>query len=307
MLTTRRETGPREAVDLARVVSDVVLLCRRSFDRRIQIDELVEGVDVAPVLARESELHQVLLNLCINARDAMRSTDDPHLVVSLTRVDGRVVVEVRDNGIGMSPDVQARLGEPFFTTKAPGEGTGLGLATVYKVMDEIDGTLRCESAVGAGTRFTMAVPTISLPAVASIPPPSSVGLQLAGHSILVVDDDHLVRRAMRRQLKRLSLEVEEACDGVQCLERLRSGPTPDALVLDLSMPRLSGEEVLSTLRTSFPDLPVVVVSGHVPERAALSEATAVLIKPLEPGELGDALSRALRPHAATIAPIDGVA
>lgn len=309
MLTTRRETGPREAVDLARVVSDVVLLCRRSFDRRIQIDETVVDDDVAPVLARESELHQVLLNLCINARDAMRSTDAPHLVVSLSRVEDKVIVEVRDNGIGMSPEVQARLGEPFFTTKAPGEGTGLGLATVYKIMDEIGGSLRCDSAVGAGTRFTMAVPTINVPAIRSTPPASRRGRQLAGHSILVVDDDHLVRRAMRRQLKRLSLEVEEACDGIQCLERLRSGPVPDALVLDLSMPRLGGEEVLSTVRTSFPDLPVIVVSGHVPERAALSEATAVLIKPLEPGELGDALARALRPQVVSVAPlqIDGVA
>lgn len=262
------------------------------------------------MLARESELHQVLLNLCINARDAVRGAANPKLTVSVEVADEKVVVKVRDNGVGMTPEVQARLGEPFFTTKAPGEGTGLGLATVYKVMDEIEGTLSCTSKSGEGTCFTMEVPKISVPALAPTPPPSRRARQFAGHRVLVVDDDRLVRRAMRRQLRRLSLEVEEASDGVQCLERLRSGPVPDAVVLDLSMPRLSGEEVLSTLRTSFPDLPVVVVSGHVPERAALSEATAVLIKPLEPGELSDALARAFR-HRSAASPsqtsVNGVA
>lgn len=151
----RRATA---AVDLARVVDDVVGLCRRTFDRSIHINlERPEG----PAIARGSPAHveQVVLNLVLNARDALEGMPDPTISVTLSRSEGEsYTLEVKDNGAGMPTHVLHRIGDPFFTTKAPGRGTGLGIATVLQTLRDVGGSLDVRSEPGRGATFTVTLP-----------------------------------------------------------------------------------------------------------------------------------------------------
>lgn len=295
MLTTRREpAGVDCEVDVGRVCKEVVNLCRRSFDRRIAIS-LEQRHPGATVVARPSDLHQILLNLCINARDAMFESPDPTLQVLIERpaqgAPHDVAISVRDNGHGMSEEVQRHLGEPFFTTKAPGKGTGLGLATVYSIVQGMNADLVCRSAPGEGTSFTLTMAGVAQPAPESMPMSlPSARRSFAGRRALLVDDDALVRRAVARHLRRYDLDVVEATDGLDGLAKFRELDHVDMVVLDLSMPGASGHEVLASIRMANATVPVIVMTGFVPEGTPLSDATAVLIKPIDL----DALVRELR-------------
>jgi PAS domain S-box-containing protein len=292
LVTTRREAGhDREPVDLVSVAGDVVRLCRQSFGRRIEIS-LQTPPSAAVVLARASELHQVLLNLCINARDALAKATGPRLEVRVERADDHVVVEVRDNGVGMDDAVLSRLGEPFFTTKPPGQGTGLGLATAFAILDELHAEVSIESQPGRGTTFRLSFPHADVEASRRRPRDRASSRPRRGR-VLLVEDEPLVRRATQRQLERMGHHVIVAADGVEGL-RLATTEELDLVLLDLSMPGLSGDAVLAELRGRRPELPVIVLSGHVPDRVALDGAAAVLLKPVVHDALISTLARVLR-------------
>lgn len=299
---TRSETttGARRAVDLVRVVHDTLRFCRRTFDARIRIEERVAARPIH-VIGQESNLQQVVMNLCLNARDAMAKAPHPRLRVELAIVgDGahqEAHLVVSDNGIGMTPEVVKRLGEPFFTTKPAGHGTGLGLATVYGIVRDAGGTIRCTSEPGQGATFEVRLPCCALPAEERVRVTTRDAPRLEG-LVMLVDDEPLVRTALARQVASLGLESVQAGSGDEALAALGAmARLPDLVVLDLAMPGMAGEDVLAALVARFPAIPVVVVSGNRAPGLALEGAKQVLAKPVTRDELAAALARWLPTHA----------
>ncbi len=313
MLALGREGGEESTgstADLVPLVREAAHICRSTFDRGIAIRDRVE-VPCAHVHGRPSQLQQVLLNLCLNARDALDGLPDRRLELALTDGgDGTVLLTVSDNGHGMSEETLRRLGEPFFTTKRAGAGTGLGLASAFRTIADAGGHWTVASAEGAGTTFVVRFPLVE-------PAGDSEGQGAArpdavehGH-LLVVDDEPLVRRALARLLARSGFVVSEAGSGEEALAQLGAQPGAqpgadpdteprgphdgdaergrdsrvDAVLLDLSMPGMSGTQLLQALRTAHPGLPVIVMSGHVPDSVPLAGAAAVLQKPVPHDEL----------------------
>jgi PAS domain S-box-containing protein len=288
---------PVGAVDLADIVRDVVQLCRRSFDAGIELDTRI-AADACVVTGSAALLQQVVLNLLLNARDALEGRAAPRIDV---RVDlepandagsagGVVCLVVEDNGCGMSAATQHRLGEPFFTTKGPGRGTGLGLATVFETVREAGGTLQVESAAGQGARFVVRLPQrlhdIGEHALAELTPAP------AGTRVLLVDDDPLVRRAMRRLLQAHGLSVDECPDAESALAHITSCPSDvDVVIADRSMPGLSGDALVQELQRRHPSLPLLLLSGDVSDHAI--PGVEAVQKPVLGEELLAAIRRAL--------------
>lgn len=257
----RREETPRAAVRVAEVFEEVARLCRRTFraGHRIQ-------VDAAPglhVFGSQTELHQVLLNLCLNARDAM--PDGGAIVLRADRVVDRVVISVSDTGVGMPPETLEHAFEPFFTTKPLGRGTGLGLATVAELVRGMGGSVEVSSELGRGTAFRIVLSAVEPPARLARPEKKSAPRMVAsaGARILVADDQELVRRSLGRLLRAAGYEVLFARDGEHALRIYREEERkPDLLLLDLDMPGLTGRDVVEVLgQLAEPPL-MVVISGH---------------------------------------------
>jgi len=302
-LVARRERDARrEEVDAVGVLRAVLRMCRSTFDRGLRIEDAIAPAE-AIVLGPPGHLHQVLLNLCINARDALAASPEPELRVEAFERRGPVregqggsrhlVIRVRDNGCGMSPATLARLGEPFFSTKGPGRGTGLGLATAFGIVHDLGGRITFTSTEGKGTTFVVELPLVEGKRKGS---PAAVGaVALAGRRILVVDDEPLVRAALFRQLRAVGAEVTGAVDGSEGLARVRAERF-DVVLLDLSMPGMPGTQVLSELAADRSAPPVIVVSGDA-HKAGAETAAAVLEKPVEAAELTRTIVRVLEKAA----------
>ena len=278
-------TDRQEPVDLVPMIHDVAKLCRGIFQGRVAVAESVD-VECVRVMGHIASVRQVLLNLCINARDALAGIDGGTVTIALEVERGSehsiVRVKVRDDGCGMDEQALERLGEPFFTTKAPGEGTGLGLATAYATIRNLGGQIECESEPGRGTEFTVVLPVLDFGETR--PPaeePAKPVTEKPHGRLLVIDDEPLVRSALRMVLTRRGFEVDEAEDGTVGLRRVEECESPyQAVLLDLSMPGISGERVLEHLRQWYPALPVVVLSGYVEDPERVASADAVLTKPI---------------------------
>jgi two-component system, cell cycle sensor histidine kinase and response regulator CckA len=288
-----------EPVDVAALLREVATLCRRIFRGRVEIIEDIAAPQ-ARVRAQPSALRQVLLNLCINAHDALQDIDGGRVELAL-RVDTTrdvapsITVTVRDDGCGMDEATLRRLGQPFVTTKAPGQGTGLGLATAYATVQSYGGAIVCESARGRGTVFTVTLPLLDLgEARPHAPTPPLAASPAVRGRLLIVDDEQLVRSAIRKVLTRRGFIVDEAPDGSAGLARVREAIEPyQGVLLDLSMPGISGERVLEQLRITHPDLPIVILSGFVADPSKVAAANAVLHKPLTSKLLVETLDRVL--------------
>lgn len=292
------------SVDLAALVGETAAMLERLLRGRVdvRVRNVERGVRVA---SSPSALHQVLLNLCINAEDALRGVDGGFVELSLdveerTGADSTAVLRVRDNGCGMSEKTRRRLGEPFFTTKPAGAGTGLGLATAYATVQELGGEIHCTSAPGEGTEFMVTLPVADFGTPPEPPRETKLNVAEQGEAtVLVVDDEPLVRSALALALRRRGHRVEQASTGREGLALVEAGASSyDAVILDLSMPGLSGETVLAKLRRDAPDLPVIVLSGFVEDPDALCHAAVVLNKPVSTAGINDAVARVLQgPHA----------
>lgn len=261
------------------------------------------------VISDANQLELALLNLAVNARDAMPAGGDltisTHAAADLDLRDlpRRSYVEIRvtDTGTGMTEAVRARAVEPFFTTKEVGHGTGLGLSQVYGIVRESGGTLFIESDVGQGTCVRLVLPLASDPAV-STPAvragthtptvPAAQGTEDV--AIMVVDDDRHVRRFIGDSLRNLGYRISEAADGAEALAKLRTARI-DLLVIDFAMPGMNGAEVARKAQLQQPDLRVLMVSGYA-DSAAIEGAlgkTRLLRKPFAAGELGSAVAEVL--------------
>ncbi len=283
MLFGRSTEPEKSAVQVGRVAREVLAICRGTFDRRIVLT-LEECADIPCALANRSRLHQVFLNLCINARDAVEEIRDrtPQIVLRIGVIRGEgsewVSVEVEDNGVGIPRNQIDRVFDPFFTTKAIGKGTGLGLTTVYGIVQQHGGRIKVESEPGLGTRFTVTLPTTETHETIERAVDDA---QPSGHeTLLVIDDEEMIRAFSKEVLERGGYSVLTAENGTEGLERFRKHQKQIKLViLDLSMPGYSGREVLREMLSIAPSTKVVVSTGYGVDRKELPGAKAVLSKP----------------------------
>lgn len=273
----RREVLEVQPVNLDQIIRKLEHLLRRTLGERI---ELVTDLAVAsaPVLADPGQIEQIVVNLAVNARDAM--TGGGCLTITTRPVDhvastgtpaedpggalgGRVMLRVGDTGTGMPQEIIDRVFEPFFTTKASGDGTGLGLATVQRIVHEVGGTIEIDSAPGLGTTFTMVFPATDRRPPAPPQPEASVPGRGGGQTVLLVEDGDDVREVTRRLLAEAGYTVLTAVNGYQAIAAAADHPTAiDLLVTDLIMPFMSGDEVAGRLRTLYPGLRVLFMSGY---------------------------------------------
>ncbi|MBV9062898.1 MAG: response regulator, partial [Alphaproteobacteria bacterium] len=254
------------------------------------------------VLCDETQLELAVLNLAINARDAM---PDGGTVAISTAVwndiadrelpaGNYVEFRISDTGTGMPPDVVARAFDPFFTTKGVGKGTGLGLSQVYGMARQAGGVARIDSEPGRGTSVSIFLPVTEAVAEGTPKPQAVLEAHAGPATILVIDDDRDVRRFMSETLDALGYAVLQAEDGPAGLEMLRL--SPDLVILDYAMPGMTGAEVAQKLRATHPALPIVFASGYA-DTSALDGAipgAAVLRKPFRVGELQDAIREGLK-------------
>jgi PAS domain S-box-containing protein len=268
--------GAKSVIQVRHLLTDIAELMLQTFPKSIRIDERSPG-DLLPVVANPTQLHQVLLNLCVNARDAMpdggtlrlraenRVLD--HAAASLipdASAGSYLMVEVTDTGTGIPPEVLARIWDPFFTTKGEGKGTGLGLATVRGIVENHQGFVTVDSEVGRGTSFRIFLPAVlnssaAGPATGSVHPFLTQG---QGECVLVVDDESNVRDLIRMLLTTHGYRVLTAGDAAQALAL--AGPAIDEialLVTDINMPGIAGGELARRLVQSNPKLKVLMMSG----------------------------------------------
>ncbi|MCC7263102.1 MAG: GAF domain-containing protein [Candidatus Latescibacteria bacterium] len=287
-----------QPLDLAALLHHILAICRQTFDQRLQFE-----VHIAPQLplaqGYTGQLEQVLLNLLLNARDALEAAANPapRLRASLqlaTPADlpadlesgSYLHLQLSDNGVGMDPDTQARIFEPFFTTKPVGKGTGLGLATVYAIVREHQGRILCTSKRGEGTTFSLLLPARSAAAPAAAPAAKSTSLPRGTETLLLIDDEELVRRTLGRGLQRAGYRVLEGANGEEGLAIVqREGKQLALVLLDLSMPGLSGLEVLERLGQLETRPRVVLLTGYAADPSQYAGADEVLQKPLKIADL----------------------
>jgi CheY-like chemotaxis protein len=246
------------------------------------------------------QMEQVLVNLAVNARDAMpaggRLTIEARIVETDERPksedpDGRRLhLLVTDTGCGMDADVQSRIFEPFFTTKPPGKGTGLGLSTVYGIVNQFDGRITVSSIPGVGTTFQIDLPLVPEPCSRPAAPRPPADQPRRRPTLLVVDDDAAVRESSRLVLVAEGFHVLEAADGHEALRLVDTHPDViDLVVTDLAMPGMGGRELAAVLKARRPDIRVLFVSGFSDEGKADPDRRQtpppLLRKPFSPATL----------------------
>ncbi|MFL5182387.1 MAG: response regulator [Microvirga sp.] len=309
---SRRQPLQTSVVDLQDLVPGMVELLQRTLGERIEVDFKAEDglwlVEVDP-----AQLEAALVNLAVNARDAM--PDGGSLTVVMTNLgagDGgsgeqrgdHVAIAVSDTGTGMSDEVKERVFEPFFTTKESGKGTGLGLSMVYGFVRQSEGHIEIDSAPGAGTTIRILLPRATAAeqrsaAVRTLPVPPRRG---AGETILVVEDDDKVRQVTVSTLRALGFEVREAEDGDQAVAMLRSDSAVDLIFSDVKMPgSLSGTDLARVVEDEWPRIKVLLTSGYVDADDDLDRFT-IIFKPYRVTELAERLHTLLKSEDRSPAP-----
>ena len=280
---SRKQTVQRETLDLGEVLGEFEVLLRRLMREDVKL-KTEYGRNLPLVRADKAQLETAVMNLVVNARDAMRGQGGGVVRLRTARVsraeamslgyttapEGEFgLIEVADTGPGIAPEAMGKIFEPFFTTKALGEGTGLGLSTVYGIVKQADGWIHCESKPAEGATFRVFLPVFMPPAVSEAPPvqpprakPKARDLSGAGR-ILFVEDEDAVRGVAARLLRARGYEVLEAADGEEALEIAEANAGQiDLLISDVIMPGLDGPSLLKKARQYLGSAPVMFISGY---------------------------------------------
>ncbi|MDP3960412.1 MAG: PAS domain S-box protein [Pseudorhodobacter sp.] len=291
----RREPGKPVSTDLCAVITEVERLIRAAIPTTIRIKS-VQGCAPVFVLADPTHLHQILMNLCTNAAEAIGGEDGTISIGSQRledappglqpRPEGWVELIVKDTGIGMSDETRANIFDAFYTSKPLGKGTGLGLSVVQGLVQDMGGGIFVESAPGQGARFRIILPGAMVGRVPEMPAASMP--QRGNETILIVDDQPEVAATLRRGLMRLGYQVEAFTSPLIALERFERNPDRHRLLIsDVVMPDMNGVEMARRMRVLRPDLPVILCTGFNPNGVTLEGGpTQVVAKPIDPNELG---------------------
>lgn len=315
---SRQQTRRAERIDVSEALSDMYLTLKQTLGGQAQL-ELSHARDLPPVMVDRSQFDSVVMNLCVNARDAMEAQGGGRITIASERLSRRqindqgllaalqdfpmddvVLISVSDTGTGMTDAVKAKIFEPFFTTKDQGKGTGLGLATVYGVIQQSGGHLAVDSTLGAGTTFNIYLPAAPVLAPvdlsissAAAKPVERKPADLAGQgNILFVEDESAVRVIAAKSLRKRGYQVTEAEDGEEALEILEDATEPfDLLLSDVVMPGLDGPGLLKQGRELLGNARIVFISGYAAEKFSdlLAEEPDVtfLPKPFTLAELAE--------------------
>jgi signal transduction histidine kinase/CheY-like chemotaxis protein len=291
----RKDTAQPRPMDLERTLANLATLLRRAVGDQVQLH--VESEPGCTIVADPGRIEQVLLNLAVNARDAM--PEGGRLWIRCGVDGGRVRLEVEDEGVGMDEQVQARVFEPFFTTKGRDRGTGLGLSTVHGIVADSGGSIELHSRVRHGTRFI-----VHWPRAALVPEPAGddaqVELDGAGRSVLLVEDNDGARVYFQRLLAERGFLVTAARSAEEATALLapEAGP-PDLVVTDVILPGLSGPDLIRELSSRWPSLRCLFVSGYLGDvalGAGFDAATDLVLKPFTASELLTAIAGKLAAH-----------
>jgi len=323
---SRRQTLRPQVLDLGDALSDLTMLLRRLIGEKVKLD-LVHGRDLWPVKVDVSQFEQVVVNLAVNARDAM--PDGGKLTVRTANISAAeagqlafkgmpaadyVKIEIADTGTGIAAEIRDKIFEPFFSTKEVGKGTGLGLSTVYGIVKQTGGFIYVDSEVGKGTSFLIFLPRhVAEPEVAAEPQvtngaPKEVAAEakpradMTGQgTILLVEDEEGLRSLNARGLRSRGYSVIEASNGVEAMEALeeKSGAI-DLVVSDVVMPEMDGPTLLKEMRQKNPDIRIIFVSGYAEDAFEKSlpenQQFAFLPKPFTLSQLVAAVKETMTPQ-----------
>jgi two-component system, cell cycle sensor histidine kinase and response regulator CckA len=309
---SRKQIVQPKVVDLNTLVTDMQPMLKRLLG--VTIDLLIQSItSLGRVRVDPGQLEQVLVNLVVNARDAMPGGG--HLTISMRDVDvdsesgtrempvgpgAYVVIEVSDTGTGMDEETRSHMFEPFFTTKEKGRGTGLGLSTSYGIVKQNHGEILVRSELGVGTAFSIYLPRVDEPSLAETPQQINIRCAKGAETILVAEDEDGVRHIVTQMLREQGYTVLPANGGAEALQIAQSHDGPlQLLVSDVVMPRMNGPELAHRLRDLRPEIRVLFVSGYtdgeIVREGELEPGTDFLQKPFTREQLANKVREVLRP------------
>jgi PAS domain S-box-containing protein len=317
---SRKQVLQPRVLDMNDVVGGMIKMFSRVIGENIEM-AFVPGANLGRAKADPGQIEQVLLNLVVNARDAMPTGGRLTIETANVHLDrgyaaGHATVEpgpyvmltVTDTGCGMDAETQSRIFEPFFTTKEAGKGTGLGLATVYGVVKQSGGYIWVYSEIGCGTTFKIYLPQVTAEVDAPVVEQQTRGSSAGTETILFVEDEQSVRELVRDYLRGVGYRVLEAGDGIEALEAaaLYNGKI-HVLITDVVMPRLSGRDLAAKLSSTRPDLKVLFISGYTDDtivrHGVLEGGVAFLQKPFNLNALAEKIREVLKGETATPIPV----
>jgi CheY-like chemotaxis protein len=310
---SRKTKYERTPLSLTAVINETVQLLRASIPATVEI-RLTNTASSDHILAAPVEVQQILMNLATNASLAMQDKGGT-LEISLTDIDFKpdapvmepdvmpgeyLQLMVKDTGVGMSPEVMKRVFEPFFTTREVGKGTGMGLAVVYGIVNDLQGTITVESAPGLGSTFRVLLPKIKTAIEKEQVP--AVAASRGTERILFVDDEQMLLEWGQATLERLGYSVVALTDSTEALRTFSSDPSRfDLVITDQTMSGMTGMQLAKELLTIRPDIPIILCTGHSeavsPETAKDGGIRQFLMKPVATQELAQAIRRVLDTNA----------
>ncbi len=306
---SRQSTTEKKPIEVTAIIQESLQLLRASLPSTINID-LIINTEKIWILANSTQLQQIIINLCTNAFHAMQKQggkltiqlDEPgadECKKLMGNKSGAIKLSIRDTGVGMNPETLTRIFDPFYTTKEPGVGTGMGLSVVHGLVQELGGKINVDSNPESGTTFTILLPTTKKEEV----PGTVAKTSLPGGTehIFVIDDEEDILTTIRMMLTHLGYEVTVCNNPVEALEKLKTEEFHcDLIITDQTMPSLTGLELVQELRKISPQLPVVLSTGYSDkvneERIREVGAAGLLLKPVELRDLAAMIRRALMPE-----------
>jgi nitrogen-specific signal transduction histidine kinase/ActR/RegA family two-component response regulator len=315
---SRRQTLDNRPLDVGMLASSMADLLKRTLGEQVALTiDMAE--DLWPAVADDNQLESAILNLAINARDAMPDggrlaiagrnvhlTDRELIDSDRAEAGDYVEISVADTGEGMSPEVLAKVFDPFFTTKPLGQGTGLGLSMIYGFVQQSRGHVVIDSEEGRGTAIRLFLPRHAGPLDSAPTLDTTVAPTGTGETVLVIEDDESVRLLVMQVLEELGYQGLETADGRQAVPILESSRHLDLLISDVGLPGLNGRQLAEIAREQRPDLPILFMTGYARQAADQAEflggGMEIISKPFDIDQLGRRISEILRRKSSSTPP-----